>query len=162
MSLKIPLEDDRKEDVLKRGYRCISHYWGFVPPLWDDHPVEGVDWGVKIRREKRKRIIQIFKYHKGYFWMDVFCTNREDVNKPLDIMGNIYKNCMECICLLDTICDVPEFERRICGKMFAKDVKEYSEGKVYEKHDALRICNSRDHNDMLSGKHKTYFYALSW
>jgi hypothetical protein len=102
MSLITPL--DHQEDVIEKGYRCISHYWGPCPPKWEDHPIKGVHWSVHVREEKRERLLQVFNHHKGYFWMDVFCTNQEDVNKPLDVMGDIYKNCVECVCLLDYEC----------------------------------------------------------
>lgn len=105
MSLITPLE--HKEDVLKNGYRCISHYWGPNPPSWKSHPVKGVKWSVHVRKEKRERVLQVFNHHKGYFWMDVFCTNQDDDNKPLDVMGDIYKECKECIAMLDIICDIP-------------------------------------------------------
>jgi hypothetical protein len=99
MSLVTPL--DHKEDILEKGYRCISHLWGQSPLKWENHPVKGVDWKVHVRQEKRERIMQIFNHHKGYFWMDVFCTDQSDINKPLDIMGDVYKNCTECICMFD-------------------------------------------------------------
>lgn len=102
MSLKTPL-DGCKEDVLEKGYRCISHYWGPTPPKWEDHPVKGAHWGVHFREEKRARLLQIFNHHKGYWWVDVFCTNQDDYNKPLDVMGDIYRECTECVCMLDYI-----------------------------------------------------------
>jgi hypothetical protein len=109
MSLISPLE--HKEDILEKGYRCISHYWGNAKPFrWIDHGIAGVNWGVDVREEKRGRVIEVFKYHKGYFWMDVFCTNQDTNDKALDIMGVIYKNCKECICLLDYKCEIEEYE----------------------------------------------------
>jgi hypothetical protein len=106
MSLVTPL--DHKKGILEDGYRCISHYWGNAIQ-WEDHPIKNVMWGVCVRQEKRERLLQVFNHHKGYWWMDVFCTNQEDINKPLDVMGDIYRYCKECICLLDTICDIPGF-----------------------------------------------------
>jgi hypothetical protein len=82
------------------GYRCISHLWGNAT-RWEDHPVGGATWKVEVREEKREKLLQIFKHYKGYWWMDVFCTNQEDINKPLDVMGDIYLYCKECVCLLD-------------------------------------------------------------
>jgi hypothetical protein len=102
---------DYKEGILKDGYRCISHYWGNAKPFrWVDHGIEGVEWGVDVREEKRERVMEVFKYHKGYFWMDVFCTNQDTNDKALDIMGDIYKNCKECICLLDYECKVKGYK----------------------------------------------------
>ena len=127
MSLVTPLIDGCKEDILENGYRCISHYWGPKPPKWEDHPVTGVEWGVHVREEKRTRLLQIFSHHKGYFWMDVFCTNQDDDNKPLDVMGDIYRDCIECVCMLDIMCDVDGFisEKELLRDM-ARDMKKYS------------------------------------
>jgi hypothetical protein len=126
MSLIIPLE--HKEDILEKGYRCISHVWMTGTQkehVWKDHPIKNVLWEVEVRKEKHERLLQVFHHHKGYFWMDVFCTNQEDINKPLDVMGNIYRYCKECVCLLDYICDIPGFtsEKAVLEDM-AKDIKE--------------------------------------
>lgn len=103
MSLKTPALDEAvREDILEKRYRCISHLWGNVRnSLWKRHDISHVNWKVFIREEKRERIMEIFKHYKGYFWMDVFCTNQGQKDKALDIMGDIYKNCEECICMLD-------------------------------------------------------------
>jgi len=101
MTLVSPQEHQQK--ILEKGYKCISHFWGPSPPKWEDHHVENVHWGVYVREEKREKLLQIFKYHKGYFWMDVFCTNQEAEKKALDIMGDIYSSCTECICLIDGV-----------------------------------------------------------
>jgi hypothetical protein len=98
MSLITPL--DYKEGILENGYRCISHLWGNAT-RWEDHPIEGVAWCVDLREEKREKLLQIFNHHKGYWWIDVFCTNQDDDNKPLNIMGDVYKYSKSCICLLD-------------------------------------------------------------
>jgi hypothetical protein len=103
MSLEGPFDEESRKNV--QEYRCISHLWGTADKTkdyaWKDHKIAGVTWKVEVREEKRERLLQIFNHHKGYFWMDVFCTNQEDDNKPLDVMGDIYKNGFECICLLD-------------------------------------------------------------
>lgn len=99
MSLKTPF-DECKEDVLEKGYSCISHLWGDAI-RWEDHPVKGVTWGVDVREEKRAKLLQIFDHYKGYWWMDVFCTDQDSNNKPLSIMGDVYRNCERCVCLLD-------------------------------------------------------------
>jgi hypothetical protein len=93
-------------NIIGDGYRCISHLWGDAT-RWEDHGINGVTWGVDLREEKRDKLLEIFNHFKGYWWMDVFCTNQEDVNKPLSIMGDIYKNCSECICMLDI--KIPDF-----------------------------------------------------
>lgn len=106
MSLVTPIEC--KEDVIK-GYRCISHLWGNAT-RWEGHPVKNVSWGVDVREEKRNKLLQIFNHYKGYWWMDVFCTDQESSNKPLSIMGDVYKNCRECVCMLDI--EIPNFIRQ--------------------------------------------------
>src|ERR1700759_1591098 len=89
MSLITPLLDG-SEDVLEKGYRCISHLWGEAT-RWNNHPVENVTWGVDVREEKRDKLLQIFNHFKGYWWVDVFCTNQDSNNKPLSIMGDVYR-----------------------------------------------------------------------
>jgi hypothetical protein len=104
MSLITPLE--HQEDILENGYRCISHLWGNVT-RWENHSVKNVPWGVDVREEKRVKLLQIFNHYKGYWWMDVFCTDQESNNKPLSIMGDVYRNCKECICMMDI--KMPDF-----------------------------------------------------
>jgi hypothetical protein len=128
MSLVTPLTDG-SDDVLKNGYRCISHYWGPNPPKWENHPVNGAYWGVHVREEKRRKLLRILDYFKGYWWVDVFCTNQDDISRPLDVMGDIYKNCKECVCLLDYSQDTYEHEHNImrgdtwssCNYVFSLD-----------------------------------------
>lgn len=104
MSLISPLE--HKEHIIRMGYRCISHLWGNAT-RWGDHPVKNISWGVDVREEKRAKLLQIFNHYGGYWWMDVFCTDQESSNKPLSIMGDVYRNCKECICMLDI--EIPRF-----------------------------------------------------
>jgi len=152
-------EESRKK-IRKMGYRCISHLWGTANRkkdyTWDakDHKVAGTNWKVEVREEKRERIIQIFKHHKGYFWMDVLCTNQEkDEDKPLDVMGNIYQRCVECICLLDTICNIDglKSEKDVLANIsedlrsFMKDRKELSDekyGKPPRRYNSLNLAGS--------------------
>lgn len=103
MTLISPQEHPQiQPKILAEGYRCISHLWGKTEnSLWSNHDITNVSWKVFLREEKREKLLQIFKKYKGYFWMDVFCTNQEAEKKALDIMGDIYKNCRECICLID-------------------------------------------------------------
>lgn len=95
-----------KKGILEKGYRCISHLWGNAT-RWTNHRIKKVSWGVDVREEKRAKLLEIFDHFKGYWWMDVFCTDQESNNKPLHIMGDVYKNCTECICLLDI--EIPHF-----------------------------------------------------
>jgi hypothetical protein len=130
MSLEGPFNDESRKKI--KEYRCISHVWGTADNTkdyaWKDHDITNVNWKVEVREEKRERLFQIFNHHKGYFWMDVFCTNQEDENKPLDVMGDIYRKCKECVCLLDSVCDVPGFDsEKELWMDVAKDVKEFME-----------------------------------
>jgi hypothetical protein len=104
ISLITPLE--HKENILENGYRCISHIWGNAT-RWEDHPIEGVTWGVNLREEKRDKLLQIFNHFKGYWWMDVFCADLDSNNKPFNILENVYGRCKECICMLDI--KIPKF-----------------------------------------------------
>jgi hypothetical protein len=94
-----------RNDVGSRGYRCISHCWGDVTnSLWKNHNVDGIEYEIFVREEKRNAFLQIFK-QEGYWWIDLFCINQkaDSKDKPLEIMGDIYSKCVECLCLLD--CD---------------------------------------------------------
>jgi len=110
MSLISPRE--HKERILKEGYRCISHLWGKTPLEWKDHGIEGVPWRVRLGEDKRDKLRQIFEHYGGYWWMDVFCTDQEVVNKPLSIMGDVYRNCVECVCMLDI--KIPKLFQQPC------------------------------------------------
>jgi len=158
MSLIIPHE--HKEDIIKNGYRCISHVWATGTQkehVWKDHPIKNVDWEVEVREEKHERLLEVFSHHKGYFWMDVFCTNQQDVNKPLDVMGDIYMNCVECICLFNTICTVNGFisEKDVLISL-AKNIKEHVEiaKDFYEKH-------GEEYEEFSRGQCEKYLAALS-
>jgi len=110
MSLVKPFGNkEMQKDIIGRGYRCISHLWGTADKaedhIWRDHGISGIAWNVETRVEKRERLLQIFRYHEGYFWMDNLCMdqNVDPRDKPLEIMGDIYKKCRECICMLDYV-----------------------------------------------------------
>lgn len=105
--------------------------------VWKDHDIYEITWKVETRMEKRERLSQIFKYHKGYFWMDNLCidesTKAED--KPLEIMGDIYRKCLECICMLDTICIVDEFEsEKDLLTIMSKDMKKMTGKELRDKY----------------------------
>ncbi|KAI7874550.1 hypothetical protein K492DRAFT_199873 [Lichtheimia hyalospora FSU 10163] len=52
-----------------------------------------------MRREKRDTLLGLLKDHPdSYWWIDVLCA-RSDT--PLDIMGDIYSCCLECIAMID-------------------------------------------------------------
>ena len=54
---------------------------------------------VSMRPEKREPLLAMLRDHPdSYWWIDVLCA-RSDT--PLDIMGDIYACCLECIAMID-------------------------------------------------------------
>ncbi|KAI9319105.1 hypothetical protein BX666DRAFT_2025438 [Dichotomocladium elegans] len=85
------------------GYYCISHLWG-PPEKWEEWCDSGVidrqgnPMSVKIRPEKRAKLLRLFNTYKGYWWLDVFCARHDT---PLDIMGDIYRLSKATYALID-------------------------------------------------------------
>ncbi|KAI7875157.1 hypothetical protein K492DRAFT_211108 [Lichtheimia hyalospora FSU 10163] len=89
-------------------YYTLSHLWGISkedPQLWeeigeyvndlDEQPAEPVS----MRPEKRDTLLGLLKDHPdSYWWIDVLCARTDT---PLDIMGDIYRCCLECIAMID-------------------------------------------------------------
>ena len=89
-------------------YYALSHRWGISeenPHFWneigtfvDDEnglPAEPVS----MRGEKRETLLALLKAHPGsYWWIDVLCAR---TSTPLDIMGDIYSCCLECVAMID-------------------------------------------------------------
>ncbi|KAI7885005.1 hypothetical protein K492DRAFT_191297 [Lichtheimia hyalospora FSU 10163] len=89
-------------------YYALSHLWKVSkddPHLWeeigeyvddlDEQPAEPVS----MRPEKRDTLLGLLKDHPGsYWWIDVLCARTDT---PLDIMGDIYRCCLECIAMID-------------------------------------------------------------
>jgi hypothetical protein len=66
MSLVKPFENaEMQKDIQEKGYRCILHVWGTgdktIDYVWKDHGIAGIAWDVETRKEKRERLMQIFK-----------------------------------------------------------------------------------------------------
>ncbi|KAJ8654564.1 hypothetical protein O0I10_009746 [Lichtheimia ornata] len=89
-------------------YYALSHLWGISESnrhLWidignyvDDENGQPVD-PVSMRPEKRDPLLALLKDHPGsYWWIDVLCARTDT---PLDIMGDIYSCCYECIVMID-------------------------------------------------------------
>ncbi|KAJ8652919.1 hypothetical protein O0I10_011453 [Lichtheimia ornata] len=96
----------------KRGvpsfYYALSHLWGLKKDnrfLWkgirkhvDDEEGQPMK-PVSMRPEKRHTLLSMLRDHPdSYWWIDVLCARTDT---PLDIMGDIYACCLECIALID-------------------------------------------------------------
>ncbi|KAI7881132.1 hypothetical protein K492DRAFT_194634 [Lichtheimia hyalospora FSU 10163] len=90
------------------SYYALSHLWGITENnrhLWheignyvDDENGKPVD-PVSMRQEKRDTLLRMLEDSPdSYWWIDVLCA-RSDT--PLDIMGDIYACCLECIAMVD-------------------------------------------------------------
>ncbi|KAI7883051.1 hypothetical protein K492DRAFT_193038 [Lichtheimia hyalospora FSU 10163] len=89
-------------------YYALSHLWKITENnrhLWEEIGEYVNDLGgkpaapVSMRREKRDTLLRLLKDHPdSYWWIDVLCA-RSDT--PLDIMGDIYSCCLECIAMID-------------------------------------------------------------
>ncbi|KAI7885177.1 hypothetical protein K492DRAFT_22051 [Lichtheimia hyalospora FSU 10163] len=89
-------------------YYALSHLWRISENnrhMWEEigEYVDDVDGQpaapVSMRLEKRDALLGLLKDHPdSYWWIDVLCA-RSDT--PLDIMGDIYSCCLECIAMID-------------------------------------------------------------
>ena len=89
-------------------YHALSHLWKISkddPHTWeeigefvndlDEQPAKAVS----MRPEKRDTLLGLLKDHPdSYWWIDVLCARTDT---PLDIMGDIYRCCLECIAMID-------------------------------------------------------------
>ena len=118
MQIIQPAEDSyHRERMVKRineakgipsFYYALSHLWKISkddPHLWEnigeyvndinEQPAEPVS----MRPEKRDTLLGLLKDHPdSYWWIDVLCARTDT---PLDIMGDIYRCCLECIAMID-------------------------------------------------------------
>ncbi|KAJ8652911.1 hypothetical protein O0I10_011445 [Lichtheimia ornata] len=89
-------------------YYALSHLWGLTENNryhWNDIS-EYVDdeqgqpmKPVSMRPEKRDALLTMLQDHPdSYWWIDVLCARTDT---PLDIMGDIYACCLECIVMID-------------------------------------------------------------
>ena len=89
-------------------YYALSHLWGMTENnrhLWheignyvDDENGKPVE-PVSMREEKRDTLLKMLEdFPDSYWWIDVLCARRDT---PLDIMGDIYACCLECIAMVD-------------------------------------------------------------
>ncbi|CDS10620.1 hypothetical protein LRAMOSA11106 [Lichtheimia ramosa] len=91
-------------------YYALSHLWGITEDnrhLWHEigkyvEDEKGQPAApVSMRPEKRDTLLALLKDHPdSYWWIDVLCARTDT---PLDIMGDIYACCLECIAMID--CD---------------------------------------------------------
>ncbi|KAI7878003.1 hypothetical protein K492DRAFT_197215 [Lichtheimia hyalospora FSU 10163] len=118
MQIVKPAEDSyHRERMVKRineakdtpsCYYALSHLWKISkddPQLWEDigEYINGIDEQpakpVSMRPEKRDTLLGLLKNHPdSYWWIDVLCARTDT---PLDIMGDIYRCCLECIAMID-------------------------------------------------------------
>ncbi|KAJ8652885.1 hypothetical protein O0I10_011485 [Lichtheimia ornata] len=111
------IEGVNEGETTPRTWYALSHLWGITkadPHVWDNitqlvedeygQPVQPVS----MRPEKRNTLLKLLEaYPNSYWWIDVLCARHDT---PLDIMGDIYACCTECIALLDIDPEViPEF-----------------------------------------------------
>ena len=92
-------------------YYALSHLWGVTKENryhWNDISEHAVDEEgqpvkpVSMRPEKRDALLALLRDHPdSYWWIDVLCAR---VDTPLDIMGDIYGCCLECVAMID--CEV--------------------------------------------------------
>jgi hypothetical protein len=107
------------------AYRCMSHIWGEVEGhVWDDHNIIGVNYQIEFREEKRDKLLTIMREYGGYWWVDLLCIDQNSTDKPLHLMRDIYKNCHECIAMIDCPEDVLE---ELSEKSFARPVTRLKE-----------------------------------
>ncbi|CDH48368.1 predicted protein [Lichtheimia corymbifera JMRC:FSU:9682] len=91
-------------------YYALSHLWGITENdryYWNDisEYVNDEDGQpakpVSMRPEKRDTLLALLKDHPdSYWWIDVLCARTDT---PLDIMGDIYAYCLECIAMIDCV-----------------------------------------------------------
>ncbi|CDH58174.1 predicted protein [Lichtheimia corymbifera JMRC:FSU:9682] len=89
-------------------YYALSHLWGISkdnPHFWEEigDYVDDTDGQpaspVSMRSEKRATLLALLKAHPdSYWWIDVLCARTDT---PLDIMGDIYSCCLECVAMID-------------------------------------------------------------
>ncbi|KFH61785.1 hypothetical protein MVEG_12368 [Podila verticillata NRRL 6337] len=107
------------------AYRCVSHIWGDVRGhIWEDHGINGVNYQIEFKEEKRDKLLTIMKEYGGYWWVDLLCIDQSSENKPLHLMEDIYKNCHECIAMIDCPENVLE---ELSEKSFARPVMQLKE-----------------------------------
>ncbi|KAJ8652905.1 hypothetical protein O0I10_011439 [Lichtheimia ornata] len=89
-------------------YYALSHLWGLsennryewndISEYVDDEQGQPMK-PVSMRPEKRDALLTMLQDHPdSYWWIDVLCARTDT---PLDIMGDIYACCLECIAMID-------------------------------------------------------------
>ncbi|KAI7883031.1 hypothetical protein K492DRAFT_175788 [Lichtheimia hyalospora FSU 10163] len=131
-------------------YYALSHLWKITENerhLWEEigEYVDDLDGEpsapVSMRREKRETLLGLLKDHPdSYWWIDVLCA-RSDT--PLDIMGDIYSCCLECIAMID--CEPNLLSRLHTEKNMRKE--------IFDQDYTKALSNSRSSPDyILHGK----------
>ncbi|CDH60916.1 predicted protein [Lichtheimia corymbifera JMRC:FSU:9682] len=89
-------------------YYALSHLWGLkennrylsneIGDYVDDENGKPAE-PVSMRPEKHDTLVVLLRDHPdSYWWIDVLCARTDT---PLDIMGDIYACCIECIAMVD-------------------------------------------------------------
>ncbi|KAJ8652575.1 hypothetical protein O0I10_011780 [Lichtheimia ornata] len=89
-------------------YYALSHLWGLtennryhwneIADFVDDEDGQPVK-PVSMRPAKRDTLLALLQDHPdSYWWIDVLCARTDT---PLDIMGDIYSCCLECVAMID-------------------------------------------------------------
>ncbi|KAI7883030.1 hypothetical protein K492DRAFT_54604 [Lichtheimia hyalospora FSU 10163] len=134
-------------------YYALSHLWKITENerhLWEEigEYVDDLDGKpaapVSMRAEKRDTLLGLLKDHPdSYWWIDVLCA-RSDT--PLDIMGDIYSCCLECIAMID--CEFNLLSRLHTEKNMRKD--------IFDKDFMIAWKNSKSSSDFLLHCKQTY------
>ncbi|KAI7884210.1 hypothetical protein K492DRAFT_204891 [Lichtheimia hyalospora FSU 10163] len=107
---------------------ALSHVWGLSNTdqhLWydigqyvDDESGRPVA-AVSMRHEKRNTLLKLLEDRPGsYWWIDVLCARHDT---PLEIMGDIYSCCFECIAMIDCEPDVIPQLRSLEESFYVRD-----------------------------------------
>ena len=129
---------------------ALSHLWGITkePHMWDIGQYVDDEEGkpaapISMRPEKRQTLLKLLEGHPDtYWWIDVLCARTDT---PLDIMGDIYARCAECIAMVD--CEpstIPEIHSRMSQLQNIKETDDNGRSTFWQasdKLDTLAQCN---------------------
>ncbi|KAI7878257.1 hypothetical protein K492DRAFT_238661 [Lichtheimia hyalospora FSU 10163] len=95
-------KDNKRKKFFEKGLAALladPHFILLHVPKDDDDENGKPVAPVSMRPEKRDPLLALFKdYPDSYWWIDVLCA---PADTPLDIMGDIYACCLECVAMID-------------------------------------------------------------